>query len=90
MRQTTELNDLRAQTQTAQTESATAASQTAAVMSLNLKLQSSAAKNQAKNIELELRKLEAQETKELLGIIQVCFFCRLGGKMLVLLNDFSL
>lgn len=41
------------------------------MMSLNLKLQSSAAKNQAKTIELEIRKLEARESKELLGIIQV-------------------
>ncbi len=60
------------QTQTAQTESATAASQTAAMMSLNLKLQSSAAKNQARNVELELLRLEARESKELLGIVQVC------------------
>ncbi|KAG6865099.1 hypothetical protein C0991_005060 [Blastosporella zonata] len=65
-----ELDDLRTQTQTAQTESATAASQTAAMMSLNLKLQSSASKNQAKNIDLEIRGLEARETKELLGIVQ--------------------
>lgn len=67
-----ELDNLRTQTQTAQIESASAASQTAAMMSLNLKLQSSASKNQAKNIELEIRSLEARETKELLGIVQVC------------------
>lgn len=66
-----ELDALRLQTQTAQTESASAASQTAAMMSLNLKLQSSAAKNQARNVELELAKLEARENKELLRIIQV-------------------
>lgn len=71
LRLQTELSDLRTQTQTAQSESATAASQSAAMMSLNMKLQSSAAKNQAKNIELELRRLEAKETKELLGIVQV-------------------
>ncbi|KAF9022611.1 dynactin [Hymenopellis radicata] len=65
-----ELDNLRLQTQTAQTESATAASQTAAMMSLNLKLQSSAAKNQARNVELELLRLEARESKELLGIVQ--------------------
>lgn len=59
------------QTQNAQTESAMAASQTATVMSLNLKLQSTASKNQAKNIDLELRKWEAKEGKELLSIIQV-------------------
>jgi len=70
-----DLDTLRTQTQTAQNESATAASQTAAMMSLNLKLQSSASKNQAKLIELEIKKLEARETRELLSIVQVCFLC---------------
>ncbi|EIN14288.1 dynactin [Punctularia strigosozonata HHB-11173 SS5] len=65
-----ELDTLRMQTQTAQTESTTAASQAAAMMSLNLKLQSSASKNQARGIELELRAMEAREARELLGIIQ--------------------
>ncbi|KAI6012667.1 dynein associated protein-domain-containing protein [Pisolithus orientalis] len=65
-----ELDTLRTQTQNAQHESAAAASQTAAMMSLNLKLQSSAAKNQAKTVELEIRKLETRETRELLTIIQ--------------------
>ena len=59
------------QTQNAQTESAIAASQTATVLSLNLKLQSMASKNQTKNIDLELRKWEAKEGKELLSIVQV-------------------
>lgn len=44
------------------------------MMSLNLKLQSSASKQQAKNIELEIKKLEARETRELLGIVQVLLF----------------
>ena len=66
-----ELDTLRTQTQTAQNESATAASQAAAMISLNMKLQSSAAKNLARNIELEIQKLEARESKELLGIVQV-------------------
>ncbi|KAJ7877450.1 dynactin [Mycena leptocephala] len=65
-----ELDSLRAQTQVAQTESQTAASQSAAMMSLNLKLQSSASKNQAKNIELEIKRMEARETRELLNIVQ--------------------
>ena len=68
-----ELDQLRTQTQTAQTESASAASQTAAMMTLNLKLQSSAMKNLARNIDLELKSLEARESKELLSIVQVCF-----------------
>lgn len=66
-----ELDSLRSETQTAQHESATAASQTAAMMSLNLKLQSSASKNHAKAIELELRRIEAKETREMLDIVQV-------------------
>ncbi|KAF8634861.1 hypothetical protein AX15_000617 [Amanita polypyramis BW_CC] len=65
-----ELETLRTQTQTAQNESATAVSQTAAMMSLNLKLQSTASKNQARNIDLELTKLDAKEARELLGIVQ--------------------
>ena len=66
-----ELEQLRTQTQTAQSESATAASQTAAMMSLNLKLQSTASKNQARMIELEVKKQEAREARELLSIVQV-------------------
>lgn len=66
-----ELDTLRTETQTAQHESATAASQTAAMMSLNLKLQSSASKNQARNIDLEIKRIEAREAQELLSIVQV-------------------
>ncbi|KAJ3484582.1 hypothetical protein NLI96_g5543 [Meripilus lineatus] len=65
-----ELDTLRAETQTAQHESATAASQNAAMMSLNLKLQSSASKNQARNIDLEVKRIEAREARELLNIVQ--------------------
>jgi dynactin 1 len=43
------------------------------MVSMNLRLQSSASKYQAKNIELELKRLEARESKELLAIVQVCF-----------------
>ncbi|RDX50532.1 dynactin [Lentinus brumalis] len=66
----TELDNLRAETQTAQHESATAVSQSAAMMSLNLKLQSTASKNQARHIDLEVKKIEAREARELLNIIQ--------------------
>ncbi|THH30239.1 hypothetical protein EUX98_g3963 [Antrodiella citrinella] len=65
-----ELDTLRTETQSAQHESATAASQTAAMMTLNLKLQSSASKNQARNIDLEVKRIEAREARELLSIIQ--------------------
>jgi len=56
-------------------------------MSLNLKLQSSVSKNQAKNIELEIKKLEARETKELLGIVQV--FVINDNKFLVVIHDIT-
>jgi hypothetical protein len=62
---------LRSQTENAQNESAAAASHTAAIMSLNLKLQSTASRNQARNTDHELRRIEANESKELLDIIQV-------------------
>lgn len=65
-----ELETLRSETQDAQNESAAAASQTAAIMSLNLKLQSTAARNQARNIDHELKKIEANEAKEWLNIVQ--------------------
>jgi dynactin 1 len=64
------METLRAQHQTAQTESQAQANQSAAMMTLNLKLQSTAVKNQAKAIDLELRRIEAHEGRELLAIVQ--------------------
>ena len=66
-----ELDTLRAETQNANEKSASAATQTAAMLSLNLKLQSTASKNHAKQIELEVKTIESREVKELLTIIQV-------------------
>jgi dynactin 1 len=40
-------------------------------MSLNLKLQSAASRNQARNIDHELKRIEANGFKEMLDIIQV-------------------
>jgi len=40
-------------------------------MSLNLKLQSAATRNQARNIDHELKRIEANESKEMLNIVQV-------------------
>jgi hypothetical protein len=65
-----DLDALREENQLHQTESSAQASQSAAILSLNMRLQSSAAKNQAKNIEFELRKLDAAQSKEWLGIVQ--------------------
>jgi dynactin 1 len=86
-RHSSEVDSLRALTQTAQHESATAASQTAAMMSLNLKLQSNVSKNQARNIELEIKKLEAKETRELLNIVQVYLLDRRLGFSTCLIAD---
>ncbi|KAL5535863.1 hypothetical protein ACEPAF_3957 [Sanghuangporus sanghuang] len=65
-----ELDLLRAQTQNAQNESATAASQTAAMFSLNMKLQSTASKHQARHIETVLAKIQARQNKELYEIVK--------------------
>ena len=40
-------------------------------MSLNLKLQSAATRSQARNIDHELKRIEANESKEMLDIVQV-------------------
>jgi dynactin 1 len=40
-------------------------------MSLNLKLQSAATRNQARNIDHELKRIEANESREMLNIVQV-------------------
>ncbi|KAG9042521.1 hypothetical protein FS837_010755 [Tulasnella sp. UAMH 9824] len=66
----TELDGLREQDQTRQTESEAQASQSAALLSLNMRLQSSAVKNQARTIDLELKKLDAMQAQEMLGIVQ--------------------
>lgn len=71
-RRYSELDSLRNETQTAQQESANAASRNVDMISLNVKLQSSVTKSQARIIEHELKRLEARELRELLGIIQVC------------------
>ncbi|KAH8834970.1 dynactin [Flagelloscypha sp. PMI_526] len=70
LEQQSELNNLRSTTESAQTQSEAAKSQAATVMSLNLRLQSSASKNQARIIELEIKRLEAKEAHELLNIVQ--------------------
>lgn len=43
------------------------------MLNLNLKLQSSVLKSQVKAIDLELRKLEAQQAAEHIAIVEVCF-----------------
>ncbi|KAH7340157.1 dynein associated protein-domain-containing protein [Rhizoctonia solani] len=64
------METLREENQIHQSESSAQATQSAAILSLNMRLQSTAAKNQAKNIEFELRKLDAAQAKEWLAIVQ--------------------
>jgi len=66
-----DLADMQASKQLSQTEAADLNSKSRAMLDLNMKLQSSAAKTQVKTIDLELRKLEAQEAAEHLAIVQL-------------------
>ncbi|QIW98003.1 hypothetical protein AMS68_003521 [Peltaster fructicola] len=66
-----DLQDMRASKQISETEAADLESRSRAMMDLNLRLQTSAAKTQVKTIELELRKMEADEAAEHLGIVQL-------------------
>ncbi|KAI5478786.1 dynactin [Pseudohyphozyma bogoriensis] len=63
-----DLENLREHQATRETESQSLTSQSQAMLNLNLKLQSSVLKGQVKTIDLELRKLEAQQALEHLAI----------------------
>ncbi|ORY88624.1 dynein associated protein-domain-containing protein [Leucosporidium creatinivorum] len=65
-----DLDQLRQHQQTRETESQSLTSQSQAMLNLNLKLQSSVLKGQVKTIELELRKLEARQAGDMLGLIK--------------------
>ncbi|WVN86516.1 uncharacterized protein L203_101680 [Cryptococcus depauperatus CBS 7841] len=65
-----ELEDVRIQKISQESDSATTTKEAHALMNLNLKLQSTAAKAQSKTIDLELKKLEAIQLAEHLRIVQ--------------------
>ncbi|KAE8450851.1 hypothetical protein EG329_005764 [Mollisiaceae sp. DMI_Dod_QoI] len=67
----TDLEDIRASHAVTETESEQLSSRSRAMMDLNMKLQVSAAKTQVKTIDLELRRLDAQEASEHLAIVQL-------------------
>ncbi len=67
----TDLEDMRSSKQITESEAQDLSSKTRAMMDLNMKLQVSASKTQIKAIDLELRKLEAQEAAEHLSIVQL-------------------
>lgn len=66
-----DLQDMQASKQISDTEAADLSTKSRAMLDLNMKLQSSAAKTQIKTIDLELRKLDAQEASEHLAIVQL-------------------
>lgn len=66
-----DLEDMRVSHAVTETESEQLNSRSRAMQDLNLKLQVSAAKTQVKTIDLELRRLEAQEASEHLSIVQL-------------------
>ena len=66
-----DLQDLEASKQISQAEADQLSSKSRAMLDLNQKLQSSAAKTQVKTIDLELRRLEAEQAREHLEIVQL-------------------
>ena len=66
-----DLEDMRASQQITETEANDLTNRSRAMMDLNLRLQVSASKAQVKAIDLELRKMEAQESAEHLAIVQL-------------------
>jgi dynactin 1 len=67
----TDLEDMRASHAVTENESEQLNSKSRAMMDLNMKLQISAAKAQVKTIDLELRRMEAQEAEQHLGIVKL-------------------
>ena len=65
-----DLEDMRASRQITEAEANDLTSRSKAMMDLNMRLQVSASKAQTKAIDLELRRLEAQESAEHLAIVQ--------------------
>lgn len=66
-----DMADMKASKQLSDTEAKDLEGKSRAMLDLNLKLQDSAAKTQVKTIDLELRKLDAQEASEHLAIVQL-------------------
>ena len=66
-----DLEDIRSSQQLTEAEANELTSKSRAMMDLNMRLQTSASKTQIKAIDLELRRLEAQEWKEHLSIVQL-------------------
>ncbi|KXS96514.1 hypothetical protein AC578_5829 [Pseudocercospora eumusae] len=65
------LQDLQASKQISESEAAELSSRSRAMQELNVKLQDSAAKTQVKTIDLELRRLDAEQASEHLAIVRL-------------------
>ena len=65
-----DLEDMRASQQITEAEASELSSRSRAMLDLNMRLQTSASKAQIKAIDVELRRLEAQESAEHLAIVQ--------------------
>lgn len=66
-----DLEDMRASQQITETEAEELTQRSRSMMDINMKLQITAAKTQNKTIDLELRRLEADQAIEQLSIVQV-------------------
>ncbi|KAI9804665.1 MAG: hypothetical protein M1833_006740 [Piccolia ochrophora] len=66
-----DLDDMKASQQITETEADELTSRSRAMMDLNMKLQLSVSKTQVKTIDLELKRLDAQEAAEHLAIVQL-------------------
>ena len=66
----TDLQEMRVSQQLTETEASELANRTRAMMDLNMRLQTSASRSQVKAIDLELQKLQIQETTQHFAIVQ--------------------
>ena len=77
-----EIDELRTLQASQESETTSTSKEARALMNLNMKLQSSAAKAQSKTIDLELKRLEATQLAEQTKIITVCISLFLQGALL--------
>jgi dynactin 1 len=68
-----DLEDMKASQQITETEAEELTARSRSMLDINMKLQITAAKAQNKTVDLELRKMEAEEAMEHLAVVQVCF-----------------
>ena len=72
-----ELNDLRTKYHETEAETANLSTQSRTMLNMNLKLQNSASKTQARALDLELAKIEAKVAREQVEMVEVSLPCLL-------------